>query len=49
MRTRIFVTTIGAWQEVGRAHGEVLGDIRPASTLVQVAALIAPGLFISGD
>lgn len=42
VRTRIFVTDISQWQEVGRAHGEVFGDIRPAATMVQVAALIDP-------
>lgn len=42
VRTRIFVTDISRWQEVGRAHGEVFGHIRPAATMVQVAALIDP-------
>jgi enamine deaminase RidA (YjgF/YER057c/UK114 family) len=40
VRTRIFVTNISEWQEVGRAHGEFLGDIRPCTTMVEVARLI---------
>lgn len=46
IRTRIFVTDIARWSEVGRAHGEVFGAIRPASTLVGVASLVRPDLLV---
>jgi enamine deaminase RidA (YjgF/YER057c/UK114 family) len=42
VRTRTYVTRYKDWQEVARAHGEVFGDIRPASTMVVVAALLDP-------
>jgi enamine deaminase RidA (YjgF/YER057c/UK114 family) len=46
VRTRMFVTDISRWEEFGRAHGEVFGEIRPATTMVQVASLISPGMLI---
>jgi enamine deaminase RidA (YjgF/YER057c/UK114 family) len=46
VRTRIFVTNVAHWEEVGRAHGEVFGSIRPASTLVQVVALVDPAMLV---
>ena len=46
VRTRIFVTDIAHWQEVGRAHGEAFADIRPASTMVEVSRLIDPDLLV---
>ncbi|WP_423919415.1 RidA family protein [Candidatus Poriferisodalis sp.] len=46
VRTRSFVTDIGTTGDFIRAHGEVFGDIRPASTLVEVSALIHPDLVI---
>lgn len=42
VRTRMFVTDITRWEEIGRAHGEVFRGIRPAATLVQVSRLINP-------
>jgi enamine deaminase RidA (YjgF/YER057c/UK114 family) len=46
VRTRSFVTDIAKWQEIGRAHAEVFQHIRPASTMVEVKALIQPGLLV---
>jgi enamine deaminase RidA (YjgF/YER057c/UK114 family) len=46
IRTRIFVTDIARWEDVGRAHGEVFRDIRPAATLVQVASLVRSDLLV---
>jgi enamine deaminase RidA (YjgF/YER057c/UK114 family) len=46
VRTRMFVTDISRWEEIGRAHGEVFGDVRPASSMLQVSALIDPAMLV---
>src|SRR6201988_1538726 len=46
VRTRMFVTDISRWREVGAVHAEVFGDIRPVATMVEVSALIAPDLLV---
>ncbi|HEY6061318.1 MAG TPA: RidA family protein [Gemmatimonadales bacterium] len=46
VRTRMYVTDISRWQEVGRAHGEVFSAIRPAATMVQVSGLVDPAMLV---
>lgn len=46
VRTRMFITDISRWEELGRAHGELFRDIRPAATMVEVSALISPDMMV---
>lgn len=46
VRTRMYVTDIGRWEEVGRAHQEAFGDVSPATTMVQVGGLIDPAMLV---
>ena len=46
VRTRMFVTDIRQWEAIGRAHGEVFGDIRPAASMIEVKGLISPEMLV---
>jgi enamine deaminase RidA (YjgF/YER057c/UK114 family) len=46
VRTRMFVTDISQWNEIGRAHGEFFGQVRPAATMVEVTRLIEPAMLV---
>jgi len=46
VRTRVYLTDIARWQEVGRAHGEAFATIRPACTMLAVSALVSPDMLV---
>ncbi len=46
VRTRMYVTNIDQWEEIGRAHGEVFAEVRPAATMVEVNRLISPDMLV---
>jgi enamine deaminase RidA (YjgF/YER057c/UK114 family) len=46
VRTRMFITDMSHWEQVGKAHGEVFGDIRPSATMLVVTSMISPEMLV---